>query len=75
LLSMKLTRRELLSLPAVLWVNRSRASQTLPRNVILYGNEADLPAVIQDLSSLHGSVSDAAVETSVLDFSLLKTCG
>ena len=30
---------------------------------------------MQNLSSLHGSVSDAAVETAVLDFSLLQLMG
>ncbi len=43
---MKLTRRELLVLPAMLWVVPLRASGMLPRNVILYGKEADLSLAI-----------------------------
>ena len=43
---MRLTRRELLAFPAVLWVTRLRASETLARNVILYGREAELSSAI-----------------------------
>ena len=47
LLLMKLTRRRLLAIPSVLWLARSDAGETLSRNVILYGEEAELPPAIR----------------------------